>query len=284
MEATREIDDACLCRRLPPYHGPATGALAGAEAMLQGLVTSGRPVMRWYTIAPTALFLGASQAPSALDLAACRAAGIAVLKRAAGGTAVLADDGMLGLDVALPLGHPLLLGDLTQSYRWLGEVWSEALRSAGIPAEVVSVEAARASARDPGETASLARLACFGALSSYEVTWRGRKLVGLAQVRRRYGALFQTAILLQWRPQHLAALLRVAPAERPLLSAALAARAVGLNDGSAVAIAAPSLVMAVEQALSQGGLGLVDDELTPAEREAAAQLAHERYQPLALGA
>lgn len=283
MEAAREIDDARLCRHLPPYHGPATGALAGAEAMLQGVAASGRPVMRWYTVAPEALFLGASQAPSVLDLAACRAAGLTVIKRAAGGTVVLADDGLLGLDVALPLGHPLLLGDLTQSYRWLGEVWCEALRPAGVAAAVVSVEAARASVRETVEAARLARLACFGGLSPYEVTWRGRKLVGLAQVRRRYGVLFQTAILLYWRPQQLAALLCVEPAERPLLAAALAERAAGLNDGVAM-VAASSLIVAVEQALVQQGLTLVDDELTPAEREAAAQLARERYQPLDLGA
>lgn len=283
MDTISDIDDARRCRRLPAYHGPATGALAAAEAMLQGVAVSGRPVMRWYSVAPPALFLGASQAPAALDLAACRTAGMTVIKRAAGGTVVLADDGLLGLDVALPLGHPLLLGDLTQSYRWLGEVWSEALRLAGVATEVVSVEAARASARDPGQAAGLARLACFGALSPYEVTWRGRKLVGLAQVRRRYGALFQMAILLRWRPQRLAALLRVEPAERPLLAAALAERAVGLNDAGAT-VAAPALIAAVEQSLGRWRLALVDDEMTPAEREAAAHLARERYQPLALGA
>src|SRR5581483_6904437 len=147
-----------------------------------------------------------------------------------------------------------------------GEVWSEALRLAGVATEVVSVEAARASARDPGQAAGLARLACFGALSPYEVTWRGRKLVGLAQVRRRYGALFQMAILLRWRPQRLAALLRVEPAERPLLAAALAERAVGLNDAGAT-VAAPALIAAVEQSLGRWRLALVDDEMTPAERE-----------------
>src|SRR5579885_298702 len=131
-------------RRLPEYRGDASGLLAGAEAMLAGVAETGRPVMRWSVTVPAALYLGASQKPAALDAAACRAAGIAAYQRAAGGMTVLGDEMLLGLDVALPSGDPLVLGDLTLSYRWLGEVWSEALRALGVPVELVSLDRARA--------------------------------------------------------------------------------------------------------------------------------------------
>src|SRR5205823_5806158 len=85
---------------------------------------------------------------------------------ASGGTAVLADEDVLGLDVVLSPDDPLWESDLTQSYRWLGEAWCEALRYLGIPATLVSVQEARADARDTSEEAGLARAACFAALAA----------------------------------------------------------------------------------------------------------------------
>src|SRR5207247_733327 len=93
-----------------------------------------------------------------------------------------------------------------------------------------SVQEARGDARDTSEEARLARAACFGALSPFEVTLHGRKVVGLAQVRRRSGALFQAAVLMCWAPARLSTLLAVPPHERAALAAALAARTVGLDD------------------------------------------------------
>jgi lipoate---protein ligase len=272
-----------VARRLPAYHGAAPGALAGAEAMVEGLGARGRPAIRWCTTAPPALYLGASQKPAAVDAAACRAAGLAVYKRASGGTVVLADEGLLGLDVVVPPHDPLWLDDLTQSYRWLGAAWTEALRSVGVPASLVSVQAARADARDVREEARLARAACFGALSPFEVTVQGRKVVGLAQVRRRTGALFQAAVLLRWVPAQLSALLALPQDERSRLGAALHARAVGLDEYLARPVSRAAIIAAVEAALSARGLTLEDDAWTPAEQDLTARLIAERYQPLALG-
>src|SRR5947208_2427072 len=81
--------------------------------------------------------------------------------------------------------------------------------------------------------AGLARAACFGALLPFEVTLEGCKVVGLAQVRRRTGTLFQAALLLRWAPARLSELLAVPPGRRAALTAALAARAMGLQDYSA---------------------------------------------------
>ena len=68
-------------------------------------------------------------------------------KRAAGGAVVLADRGLLGLDIVLPAGDPLLLTDLTQSYRWLGEAWVAALDRCGGLATAVAGESAARHAR-----------------------------------------------------------------------------------------------------------------------------------------
>jgi lipoate-protein ligase A len=277
-----ENPDAGLCRRLPTYVGPAPGLLAGVDAMLEGVAASGRAALRWAVTAPTALYLGASQKAPAVDAAACRAAGIAAYQRAAGGTAVLGDAGLLGLDVALPRDHPLWQSDLTRSYRWLGEVWALALQSLGVPVEVVGVEEARADARDNSEEARLARLACFGGLSPFEVTLGGRKVVGMAQVRRRAGALLQSAVLTRWNPADLGALLAVPDEERPALIAALGARTVGLESYLGRPVAHAAVIAAVEERLAGCGLRLVDDAWTPDEQAHVVRLMAERYQPLSL--
>jgi len=269
-----------LCRRLPFYHGDVAGMLAGAEALLEGAAASGRPAIRWYVVSERALVLGASQKTPAVDLAACRAAGVAVYQRSAGGATVLVDGDMLGLDVALPHDDPLLARDLTASYQPIGAAWRAALRAFGVSAALVDVEQARASGRDTSAAAQLARLACFGGLSPYEVTVDGRKIVGLAQVRRRYGGLFQTALQLRWNAPLMSRLLTVSPGDRAALIAALEERVVGLDRVMARPAACHEIIGALEHALGAHGLEPVDSAWTLAEKATMAWLLAERYRPL----
>jgi lipoate-protein ligase A len=82
----------------------------------------------------------------------------------------------------------------------------------------------------PVDDEALVRRACFGALSPYEVAVGPRKLVGLSQVRRRAGVLFQVGVPLVWEADLLAALLAHTAAEQDRLAVLLRARALGLAD------------------------------------------------------
>ncbi len=271
------------CRRLPWHGGAAAEILASAEALLEGTAASGQPAIRWYIASDEALLLGASQKLSAIDMAAADDAGVALIRRAAGGNVILSDPDTLGFDVALPRGDPLLLNDLTLSYRWLGEVWTAALRDLSVDAALVSVEEARASVREEGEGAALARATCFGGLSPFEVTVRGRtprKLVGLAQVRRRYGAIFQCSVPLRWTPRRLSRLMALPSPEQDLLAAALQERAIGLDEASTGRATYRDLIAAVEVELTTRGLALYDNTWTSDEEARAAILLFERYAPL----
>ena len=62
------------------------------------------------------------------------------------------------LDVVLPRGHPLVIDDVGQSYRWLAEALLAALAAHG--AELRAVTPEEAAARPAAERAA-ARLACF---------------------------------------------------------------------------------------------------------------------------
>lgn len=213
-------------RLLPFSRLPGDRQLALSEAMLSVVQA---PALRWRQIVPEALVLGHGQRLQTIDTEACRTTGHGVYRRATGGTAVLSGPELLGLDLVLPTGHPLAAGDVTRSYAWLGEAIAEALRKSGVAAATVSPEEARmqVASLPPG---SPLRLACYATLSPYEVVVGGRKLVGLAQARRRSGVLYQAGIVLRWQPQRLAPLLAVEGGKRTALIEALRGRAVGLDD------------------------------------------------------
>ncbi|MFQ3661878.1 MAG: ligase [Chloroflexaceae bacterium] len=214
--------------RLLPYSAhPPEAELAAAEALLAGLAHTPRPALRWYGARRPALVIGSGQRLSDVDASALAAAGITLHKRASGGTAVLFVPGFLMQDIALPADHPLHQPDVSESYSWLGEMWAATLGELGIAARLVSIPEARADARalDP-----LARLACFGGRSPYEVLVNERKVVGFSQIRRRPGALLQVGLYTHWPGRALAALLRLPPAERESLAALLDRRVAGLAE------------------------------------------------------
>jgi lipoate-protein ligase A len=259
--------------------GEATDLLAGVDGLIAGLAVTRRPVIRWSTLAHPTLFLGSSQRPSEIDLHAAAAAGVSVHKRRSGGTAVFADTQHLWLDVGLPDGHPLLLADITESYRWFGEVWAEALRAIGVDADAISSPDARAlnAELDPE-----VKRTCFGGVSPYEVMAGKRKIVGIAQVRRRPGGLLQAGLYARWQPERVAELLTGCeddPQERVRL---LRERAVGLDELVEPSVPFGEIIRAWERALvARHDVELVDDDWTDEERAAAAE-ARERYAPLGL--
>lgn len=223
-----------------PYSALGAAAeLAAGEALLNGLANVPRPAVRWYGARELALVIGSGQRPSEADDVALVARGATLHKRASGGTAVLFVPGFLMQDVALPAGHRLQISDVSESYRWLGEVWAEALGELGVATQLISISEARA---DTAGVDPLVRRACFGGRSPYELLADGRKLVGFSQVRRRHGALLQVGLYARWPGPELAELLRMPAEERAAFAAALATRVIGLDE--LVAAPNPELVVA----------------------------------------
>src|SRR5436853_2826323 len=116
------------------------------------------------------LVLGFSQKQNVLNQAALITQPIPLYHRRAGGTAVLVGPGLLSLDVILPAGHPLILPDIVESYRWLGTVWVKTLGSIGVETRLVSPQEAHAQRAllkqtVTGERESILNRVCFGALS-----------------------------------------------------------------------------------------------------------------------
>lgn len=173
-----------------------------------------------------AVVLASTQADSCVDAARAAAAGVELSRRRSGGGAVLVGPGeVLWVDVVVPRGDPLWCDDISLSGRWLGQAWQGALGDAGFAGARVHSAALIHS--------EWSRLACFAGLAPGEVTFDGRKVVGISQRRTRRGALFQCAMLLRWEPARLLGVMALGEATRAAGVAALESRAGGLGQQAA---------------------------------------------------
>jgi lipoate---protein ligase len=270
-------------RLLSGSHEPMRRQLALSEALLATMHEGSLPALRWYVSEQPVLVLGNGQSLDCVDLSACRASDVEVLRRTSGGTAVLVDRYAVSMEVALPLRHPLALGDIVRSYQWIGELWAQTLQVLGVEqARAIPLEEVRSLPKmapdDP------VRLACYGTLSPFEPVVGLRKVVGLSQVRRRSAVLYQVGTYLRWHPRALAALLSVPDAERAPLSLRLQGAAAGLDELVGRAVAAGELRDTTHNLLA----ALLDvrptrSAWTAAERAAADRIELERFKPLTSG-
>lgn len=156
------------------------GNMAIDEAILEAVIRGDSPpTLRFYGWSPPCLSLGRNQPLAHADLAACRAAGVDVVRRPSGGQAVL-HAGELTYSVALLQTDPRSAGGVLEGYRRLSEGLLAGLRQLGI--EALQALDARQADGPPSPI-------CFDRPSPYEITYAGRKLIGSAQWRRGGGVL-----------------------------------------------------------------------------------------------
>jgi lipoate---protein ligase len=227
---------------LPLEVGKAQALLNRGVALLDALAGDPMPILRWYQASTPALVLGRGQTRTFAG-----SNGLAVLTRFSGGGTVLLDADILSLDVLLPVGHPLLDGDLSAVFVRVGRAWAHALCNLGVPD--VTVWGGPSTARQRGsDRERLLAAICYATLGRGEVLAGGRKLVGLAQRRRQQGALVQCGLLRRWRPTKLLQALGLNPDD-----AEICHHAVGLADLLADPPPDSTLMRAVERELAAAG-------------------------------
>lgn len=147
-------------------------------------------ILCWHYAAP-ALVLGRSQRPSAELASRADRARIGLVERLSGGGAVIAGPWMLSLTLLLPAADPLAHASLPGGYRAVGEACRDALGTLGLRTRLAPAVPARRPLTD-----ALA-WACFASASHGELlTADGRKVVGIAQVRRRQAIAICIGLLL----------------------------------------------------------------------------------------
>ncbi|HLX40037.1 MAG TPA: hypothetical protein VKR42_05865 [Ktedonobacteraceae bacterium] len=222
-----------------------------SEQMLATIAPDDPATLYWSMANVESLVLGFSQKAELLNTEVVLVSGIPIYHRRAGGTAVLVGPHMLSLDVVLPANHPLVLEDVVESYRWLGEAWVETLRQLGIQSRSVTpteAHAQRTRMKQPAtcQYEQLLQRACYGSYSSYEVIAGQRKVVGMDMMRRRAGSLLQAGVLLHWETETLAKLLGHTSEEQTLLREGLQERAVGIDTLAGRVITAEELITTFE--------------------------------------
>jgi len=157
---------------------PADGAtnMAIDEAILHALANgAGCPTLRFYQWEPPCLSLGYNQSHAEVDEAACAHLDYTWVRRPTGGRAILHTD-ELTYSVIAPDSEPRVRGGILKSYRQLSTGLLAGLRALG--ADVFQAQEEKA-------LNSQKSAVCFDTPSNYEITVRGKKLIGSAQVRRR---------------------------------------------------------------------------------------------------
>lgn len=149
------------------------------------------PRLRLWTYRAPGVVLGCSQRALRDRLDGMHALAGSVVQRGSGGGAVLTGPWMVSASIVLPPDHALLGRSTLSSYRWLGALHAGLLRDVGIAAYAVPPEEVRL--RQPDERL---KWACYGGISPWEVVVGRRKIVGLAQLRRRTGVLITSGTLI----------------------------------------------------------------------------------------
>ncbi len=282
-DAILQPDTGDPWRLLPFSDAPMGRQLALSEGMLAALADTGAPVMRWYIPRERALVLGNGQPHTVADVEALAAQEVALYKRPSGGTAVLVDATLLSLDLALPHSHPLATSDVVGAYEWVGALWAEALASLGATdTRALPTSHVRALPTLPREDPL--RLACYGTLSPWEVVMDEppRKLVGLCQIRRRHGALYQIGVYLRFDAAALADLLSLGDGVSTTLAQRLAQAAAGLDEATGKLWEPGAIIAAFERTLARRhSVALIPAAWQPSELAYAERIETERFQRLA---
>lgn len=178
---------------------PAEGArhMALDQALLEAAGADGfRPTLRFYRWSPPAISIGRFQPLDDIDLEACSAAGIDVVRRPTGGKSILHLDDFT-YSVVMPRGFPLPEG-VVEAYRRICGGIIRALAHIGVEAAVLP----------GGENYRHGGGACFAVSTQADLEYSGRKICGSAQVRRGGALLQHGSILLEDRSELLHGLLR----------------------------------------------------------------------------
>ncbi len=195
------------------------------------------PVLRLFTFAPPGITLGHAQDPEReLDLARCRADGVAWAVRPTGGRAILHDDEWTYALVA-PIADPRWGGSLAEAYGHASALIAASLVRLGVPARLTAAGGRGANLAPRGAAGPAAP--CFASTARHEIELDGRKLVGSAQRRLHRALLQEGSVLLGDGHLRLADYLALPPERRAAAKAALARAAApaGAHLGPARALA-----------------------------------------------
>jgi lipoyl(octanoyl) transferase len=259
-------------RFLNTGRGEAAMNMALDEAMFllheAGMTPPTLRVYAWQT--PTLSFGYAQSVAREVHLDACRQYGVDVVRRPTGGRAVLHDDEVT-YSVIMPTAVSASANDITEHYRLIGLALSEALSQLGLP---VRLARPQRSARQRPATSP----ACFAALSRYELSVDGRKLVGSAQKRASNALLQHGAIPFTLDRQRLFQCLRVPSEQRSMMVQEAYVTMTAVHEIATAPVGPAALHEALRSGFAKTfGVAIEHGPLLAAEWERAHELCATKY-------
>lgn len=252
-------------------HSEAAGAtnMAVDDAILSSVIDAASlPTLRFYQWAPICLSLGRNQKLAEVDLPACTAAGVDIVRRPTGGRSILHAD-ELTYSVSLSQTDPRAKGGIVEGYRRLSEGLLAGLHCLGLSAVQSAGQA------EPGGRSTAV---CFESPSDYEITVAGRKLVGSAQWRIRGGVLQHGSLPLHGDLTRIVDYLAFTNAERRTQRRRLRMRALTLQDATGTRYSFEDVARAIAEGFATAlNLDLVPGEVSVEERLLSAELRDTQY-------
>ncbi|MEE8121292.1 MAG: biotin/lipoate A/B protein ligase family protein [Anaerolineales bacterium] len=241
------------------------------EAILEAVGRGeSRPTLRFYAWDPPCISLGVAQPVRDVDLKRLHTKRWDLVRRSTGGRAILHTD-ELTYAVIAPIDNPHLAGGVLDSYRHLSAGLVAGLQQMGMFVEIEPEK--QLTEEERGNPV------CFQAPSAYEITVKQRKLLGSAQVRRRFGILQHGTLPLKGDITRICEVLRFDDQEgRTAAADALRNRAATVADllGKPLSweMAAEAMSEGFRQALD---LQLESGDPSPGELTLAEELQGERF-------
>lgn len=229
-------------------------------AIDEALLTSEKPVLRFYKWKPAALSLGYSQKMEEINLIQCEKLGIDYVRRLTGGKAVLHDR---ELTYSFIINEDVMPKRIIDSYMVISNAILFALKKLGINAHIKeSVKKSQNSA------------ICFDEPSYYEITAKNKKLIGSAQTRINSKLLQHGSILLDIDIEKMCSLFRNCN-KRIINHSKKSITSLKEINGK---VDCNALIKAIKKGFEENfQIKLYDDELTDDELKLAKKLEKKKY-------
>lgn len=223
------------------------------------------PTLRFYGWSPATVSIGYFQdVEREINIDNLRIKGYGLVRRNTGGRAVLHDRELTysvvsGVKNGLP-------GNLKESYLYISRVFVDALKTFGVEVEL-----------NQGADKHAVTGACFEAPSWYELTVKGKKLVGSAQYRQKGSFLQHGSILLGFSAKDLESVLKIPPGLAAVFAEKLRDKICSLED-LGVKPGPTELASQIMASFSElYGISFWPGDLTEKETKLAQKLARHKY-------
>lgn len=228
------------------------------------------PTLRFYSWSPPSISLGYFQETrKEVNIEACRARSVDVVRRPTGGKAVLHEDDLTYALIASE-HNPLFPSDILGTYKVISRCIARGLSELGIEAEM---EDSGRSYRDDS-----LKTACFSAPSRYELLAGKKKICGSAQLRSKGIFLQHGSILLDFDPAKTCTLLLPEEGNRSRQTEKLRSSVTSIYEQVGAPVPVEDICHIMKKSFEKVlNIDLVEGRLTAREESLKLRLMNDKY-------